>query len=374
MSQIFNIGFCITSFTIIVLLFKKINRKPIKYAILLLIMWFVRFLAFYLEDNVNLLKLPFLVVFDQILFFLDGVLLYWFVSSYNNEIKIKKQIIHLIPFFLSIIYVSSIYFSYETTHLVEAHFNLIERLYSGNYKISWEPAINMSLMILVNLYFFKKSIELLKKYKLLLLDNYSNITRLEVTWLEKLTKFWFVLFFIPFIFYFFNGISSIIPMSYIEKLSETGMVLISIFFSVNILLQKYPKQILLEKVDFNKKATDTIDTVENKALFQKICDFMEAEKPYLDANLTLEGLSQLLQLKTVELSKIINTQNNTNFHEFVNAYRIEDIKKGLQESDEQIIIIAYQFGFNSKSTFNSVFKKATGITPSQYRKRHRTHS
>jgi len=101
---------------------------------------------------------------------------------------------------------------------------------------------------------------------------------------------------------------------------------------------------------------------------RRIRDFMEEKKPYLEVDLSLDKLAKLTNLKPNELSYIINNCTAGNFHDFVNIYRIESVKRELKQSNEQIILIAYSNGFNSKSTFNSVFKKNTGMTPSQYRK------
>ncbi|MGC9366431.1 MAG: helix-turn-helix domain-containing protein [bacterium] len=67
---------------------------------------------------------------------------------------------------------------------------------------------------------------------------------------------------------------------------------------------------------------------------------------------------------------MINESLQQNFFNFVNSYRIEEVKKMLVDevnSDRTILEIMYECGFNSKSSFNSVFKKQTGLTPSQYR-------
>ena len=88
--------------------------------------------------------------------------------------------------------------------------------------------------------------------------------------------------------------------------------------------------------------------------------------------MTLNRLAEQVQLSANQLSQVINTQAGGNFHDYVNQFRVEEVKKALVESDEQIILLAYNHGFNSKSTFNDVFKKFTGLTPTQYRKQSKT--
>ncbi|MFZ5519072.1 MAG: helix-turn-helix transcriptional regulator [Candidatus Zhuqueibacterota bacterium] len=99
---------------------------------------------------------------------------------------------------------------------------------------------------------------------------------------------------------------------------------------------------------------------------------MESEKPYRDCELTLGQLAHQLSISPHNLSEIINTQMGLNFFDFVNSYRIEDVKQSLadpQKDHIKILALAFDAGFNSKTTFNTIFKKHTRLTPSEYRAR-----
>ena len=94
---------------------------------------------------------------------------------------------------------------------------------------------------------------------------------------------------------------------------------------------------------------------------------MVDQKPYLDPNLTLNALAQNLGIPAHHLSQIINQFEGQNFNDFVNKYRVEEfIDRASQVSYLSFLGIALDSGFNSKSTFNTVFKKHKGQTPSQY--------
>ena len=105
---------------------------------------------------------------------------------------------------------------------------------------------------------------------------------------------------------------------------------------------------------------------------QRLLDFMEKEKPYLDCELTVKDLADRLIMAPKDLSQVINERSGKNFCDFINHYRIEEAKKlltrSVKDKDMSILNIAFDVGFNSKSSFNLVFKKTTGLTPSQFRK------
>lgn len=103
--------------------------------------------------------------------------------------------------------------------------------------------------------------------------------------------------------------------------------------------------------------------------YQQLCRFMETEQPYLDGDLTLFSLATRLQLPPHQLSKLINQQGGVNFFDFVNRYRVEEVKRRLAQDAQArhtLLAIALDCGFNSKASFNRVFKKMTGHTPRDY--------
>ena len=100
---------------------------------------------------------------------------------------------------------------------------------------------------------------------------------------------------------------------------------------------------------------------------------MTEEKPYLDPELSLQKLAHRLGITKEDLSQIINERLDCNFKNFINEYRIREAKEKLldpKENEFVLMKIAFDVGFNSKSVFNASFKKFTGMSPSQYRKKH----
>lgn len=103
---------------------------------------------------------------------------------------------------------------------------------------------------------------------------------------------------------------------------------------------------------------------------KKLQKCMTEKKPYLNEELTLQNLADELSMTTHHLSMILNIHFKQNFYNFINSYRVDEVKLKLalpDYKDQNILTIACSAGFNSKSTFNTMFKKYTGTTPKEYR-------
>ncbi len=114
-----------------------------------------------------------------------------------------------------------------------------------------------------------------------------------------------------------------------------------------------------------------LDKETSFVFLNELTGYMEAEKPYFEGDLVLPQLAQKLGISANYLSQIINEQLRVNFYDFVNGYRVEEAKRLIRnagQKDIKILNIALDSGFNSKSAFYTAFKKATSMTPTQYRK------
>ena len=103
----------------------------------------------------------------------------------------------------------------------------------------------------------------------------------------------------------------------------------------------------------------------------KLNELMRKEKPYLDNELSLPKLSAQLQTRRHQVSYLLNKGFNENFYDYVNRHRVEESKKLLMDKKLKhlsLVGIAFEAGFNSKTAFNTAFKKFTGKTPSEFRK------
>lgn len=121
-----------------------------------------------------------------------------------------------------------------------------------------------------------------------------------------------------------------------------------------------------EKASVEKRADAKPTTSELDAQMKKLMDFIEKEKPYLDAQLSLGSLAASIQVHSNRLSYLINEKTGMNFNEFINQFRLANFKEiALDENNAHLTILglAYESGFNSKTVFNAYFKKIENTTP-----------
>jgi AraC-like DNA-binding protein len=115
----------------------------------------------------------------------------------------------------------------------------------------------------------------------------------------------------------------------------------------------------------------TLSDEEAEAIVAALKQRKEAEQEYVNPDLNLAALAGMIGCSAKELSQVINGRFHMNFNDYVNSYRVDFAKKKLAaEANLSILDIAFEAGFNSKTSFNISFKKLTGLTPRQFRRQH----
>ena len=234
------------------------------------------------------------------------------------------------------------------------------------------PAVQMFAIISVVVYCFL-ALSLIRKYHVWLKANYSDDDKYNLRWLYRLTIlfafFWFMLVpytLIDYAFYNFQlGIQDYYPI-YILLSLMTLWISIEAFLKPEMVFLDNIKNENSDKVVVKPKVSqDVID----KANWLK--EEMERNLFYLDSELSLKSLAQNLDIHPNILSKVINEGLGKSFSDFVNEYRVNAIIDRLKDPKYEHITllgISYECGFNSKTTFNRVFKNITGMTPINYKK------
>ncbi len=125
------------------------------------------------------------------------------------------------------------------------------------------------------------------------------------------------------------------------------------------------------KTKTGKYSRSGLKSRDVEMIMKAILEYMENNKPYLNRELSINDLAADLQISRHFITEVINNHMGKNFYLLINEYRIEEVKRRLHDHKYKnltILAIAYDSGFNSKSAFNTIFRKMTGKTPSQYLK------
>ncbi|MGX1928314.1 helix-turn-helix domain-containing protein [Flagellimonas sp. 2504JD4-2] len=314
-----------------------------------------------LTDNVKVLPLFFLL--DDALLLLFGPLIFWYVkSNIQQDFKFGiKQIVHLLPFVICLLGLFLVYTwgvpSYEAAQTAVT---------DGS-----SSAVLLIAMLLYAhpLIYFWLSKRVLEKYKKSLKERYSNATKVDVKWFD------FILNSIG-VIWILGMVQSIVPFSPLAKYLYITLFLfvVILFVFINGTLFKALKkpQLFLQPSDTltEKYAGSNLDEENRKAYAEELTRQMHQEKLYANPDLNIGDLARLMDLSSKEISQTINQTFNQHFFDFVNSYRIEEAKKLLSDSSTNLTVqeVMYDVGFSSKSSFNTIFKKKTGLTPSDFRK------
>lgn len=215
----------------------------------------------------------------------------------------------------------------------------------------------------------------LRKYQKLLPEYYSALEKINLNWLKYIIVSLIILFIGVSFMIALGTRTNMIPFDRIFKIVaavQSGYLLCIVFFSLRQSIVFHQQGTLTaEIITQQEEKSGVLNKNGSDIISQKLLKFMETAQPYLDEELSLQKLSSLLEISTHQLSQTINQELNTNFYKFVNAYRVEEVKNKLKDPEYtkySILGIAFESGFNSKSTFNKIFKEETGMTPSEFKK------
>ena len=204
-------------------------------------------------------------------------------------------------------------------------------------------------------------------YRKQIKEQFSNLDKINLDWLNFFVNV-FILSMLA------NVVANVVRHSQLKNWQDGAMILglIGLFVFITSVLLKglHHNDIFLGGE--GKPTSSNPKPEANEKLLQKLKDHLKTSKPYLNPELTINQLAEQLEVPARQLSAVVNSDLGQTFFDLINRYRIEEAKRQLQESEDQkltILEVMYKVGFNSKSSFNTAFKKYTGTTPTAFKSR-----
>ncbi len=232
---------------------------------------------------------------------------------------------------------------------------------------------NLVLISQVGLYLIF-SFKMIRQYQSAAESRFSDIKQRQISWLRfNLLSYTFVFLLILFLsaarFTIWDG-----------QLNLVGILIFSIIllcFILSVLYRALSQSNVftdLKESDsqIKKYAYSNLSDTEKQIHFQRLMDLMESQKPWLNPKLTIGDLASEMNISAKTLSQVINETTGNSFFDFINRRRVNAAQSLLLNSLEEKVTISeimYEVGFNSKSSFNSAFRKYTGLTPSEFKLR-----
>jgi AraC-like DNA-binding protein len=338
-------------FAAVILKIKRGNHKTNRIAALLLVNMAVIAAGSFCSYSGYLRIYPKLQKIFSPSLFLMGPLLFLYVRSLlhgDSSFGVKKAF-HFLPAFLNVIYNIPFYLKSDAEKVALLLLGIT-------------PAVRLIRILalihfLVYMFFILREI---RKLKALAKDQYSSLSRLKVQWIAYL-GFAFASILLVNIIPEFS-----LPLFF--DLTKIWEALLIVFLGYMGLTQPVLFLGRDSRVDPEKNDQPLIPENRQGEYVKRITDFMKEEKPFLDPELSLNIFAERLGIPAIYCSFVINRHWRTNFFNFVNHYRVEEFKLRLHDRGREASILetALAAGFNSKSTFNAVFKQYEGVTPSQY--------
>jgi len=347
---------------------KNLSNKLLGFLFLSYGLWvFDLYAAFYLYVDY-----PYMAyIFNNLLWLLGPCLLLYTQSVIYKDFRFrKKHLLHIIPFILFVL-ISIITFHIQSIDYKRTYLEHV--LTDQNILIWGSSALILGYVLTYIIIAFRTIL----RYQDILSNMISNAEKIRLSWLKFMLIGSFVIFF---------SLITVVLNQYFrwEEKMPVGMMYLYILLLLIFITATLFKSLKQPEI-FSGIGADDVQVVpkysasplteeDGDKIRDQLTHYMESDKPYLDPDLTLKELAQRLALNVRDLSQVINNNIGLRFFDYVNKYRIQDAASLIENPPDPkmtILEIMYDVGFNSKSSFNTAFKKFTGITPSEFKNRSR---
>lgn len=368
--DLINIIIISVVFIFLLVLFKinSLIRKPLIYLKLALMM-IITIIVIDVLIDMNVPMIHYLLPVSYFLYFSLYPIIYIYSRDmiFHGEDQKRLPIFILFIFPIIIFAITSLFYyplSFEEKmEFINYHFS--QRIFKNNEFTTFRDIIIPGYYIQTTVYIVL-TFSLVKQVRKNLQMNFSDI---------KIVKFIFI-YIIGVLSYEFILISVnfIFPLQISDiNLIETGsrllFVMLGLYVGFNHTLLLIQSHLTTFAIKLEKEETSKpiLSDSEKEIVKIKMENYLQDSKCYLDPNLSLESFSKKVHIQSRKISKVINHLFSKNFHQFINDYRITAaIELMNTEKTPNIENIYTKVGFNSRSTFNRVFKEITGKSPSEY--------
>lgn len=338
------------------------SRANVFLSILLIALSFSIFHIQYAEKIIHHLSVDVYSLGDPTFLLIAPLLWFYAVELTGQRVKMSaRQMLHFVPFLL-VIFISLTFKSVGSETFAS---------FIGDYHRHISSFFWLLVVAQFSIYLFFVH-RRWRTHQRLIRQEVSNTENVNISWVE----FFLFVFLIINLSFFFSLFATIHLEGRGWLYKTTAAVFsVSVFaLSFKGILQRdiFNNTIPPESAEKNNADVPAVSVNRpDPGLIKNLLAFMEEKKPYLDPELTLSSLAKSLNISRSHLSQLINDGIGENFYDFVNKYRVEEVKRLMidpQVKNFNLLGIALEAGFKSKSTFNLIFKRFTGLTPTEYRK------
>ncbi|WP_252790693.1 helix-turn-helix domain-containing protein [Mucilaginibacter flavidus] len=280
-----------------------------------------------------------------------GPLIWFYLKSLiQQNFRFKRaDLLHFIPVALQ----AGLYFflTFCSYPVKSWYWENVHRQYT--YRIEFDGTwISMTIYLVL-------SFRLLRHYQVWVANNFSDLSRIRLNWLKVILGILLLLCLQWFVEIILRDVYGVY-FNYDYSVEILGVIAL-------VLGVAGLQQASLSEVSYEPESTVVYET--DPAILERISRSMEQDRLYLNPTLTLLELSAALKLNSKIVSRHINVGFGKSFNDYVNSYRVEEVKRRLKSGDLAkltIMGLAMESGFNSKTTFNRIFKSFTGHAPSEF--------
>lgn len=362
------------------LVFLKKNKK---YSDYLLGYWFL-FTAFHMfllyiqyYNAEHDFPYPALIGIDISLIVVHPIWIFIYILSYiRPNTRSFKILWHLLPVVVVNLVLLKTYYLRSNAEKIES----LKSAFQGTGYIDQEIELSAFIVISIAFAYLLASFWLLWRHRRNVKDHYSTIEGKDLKWLQILLYGIAVVIIVNTLLEWIRNYMDIFPPNLgnyiglifiligISFVGIKGIRQTSVFVDYDSFISsKEHKEDHVHYDDNNNHKSSAHDSSDKD--YEDLVKYMEHYKPFTDIDLNLFKLAELTDLRSRYLSQLINQKSGKNFFDFVNSYRIKEFKSRVRQPENKhytLLSIAFDCGFNSKATFNRVFKNQTGYTPSEF--------